>query len=124
MSTDTTAGTDPVTPKIDKAIALKMNDSNIVITNHTATTEDGYYDLTGWNAKSVLLESKNNVPAGTEELTLDAKLNGYYALFMSKGQFEYVYIPSGDLSADLVKTLDITGAVSYTHLTLPTILLV
>ena len=109
LSTDIAAGVSPVTPKIDKAIALKMNGSNIVITNHTATTIDDYYDITGWNAKSVLLESKNNVPAGTEKLTLDAELNGYYVLFMSKGQFEYVYVPSGDLSADLVKTLDITG---------------
>ena len=67
-------------------------------------TEDGY-KLTGWNEGAQLLKSENNA---SSPLTLDAKLNGYYVIFMSKGQYEYVYVPFGELSADKT-TLDIAG---------------
>ena len=72
-------------------------------------TENGYL-LTGWdNGAESTVMSTNLIPSGTTKVTLDAELNGYYALFMSKGQFEYVYVPFGELSADLVKTLDLEG---------------
>ena len=72
-------------------------------------TENGYL-LTGWdNGAESTVMSKNLIPSGTTKVTLDAELNGYYVVFMSKGQFEYVYVPFGELSADLVKTLDLEG---------------
>ena len=67
-------------------------------------TKDGY-KLTGWNEGAELLKSENNA---SSPLTLDAKLNGYYVIFMVNGQFEYVYVPFGELSADKT-TLDISG---------------
>ena len=95
---------------IKAAIVLKNLETNpgssaFYFKDGKAITENGY-EISGWNEGAQLLQSENSA---SSPLTLDAKLNGYYALFMSKGQFEYVYIPSGDLSADLVKTLDITG---------------
>ena len=67
-------------------------------------TADGY-KLTGWNEGAELLKSENNA---SSPLTLDAELNGYYVIFMVNGQFEYVYVPFGELSADKT-TLDVTG---------------
>ena len=65
--------------------------------NKNATTLDNYYLLTGWDNGTELLDSQRNAPA---ELTLDAQLNGYYVVFMANGQFEVVYVPYGELSAD------------------------
>ena len=73
--------------------------------NKNPITDNGYR-ITGWNGGAALIGSELTA---TSPLTLDAELNGYYVLFMSKGQFEYVYVPFGELSADLVKTLDING---------------
>ena len=67
-------------------------------------TAEGY-ELTGWNEGAELLQSENNA---SSPLTLDAKLNGYYVIFMVNGQFEYVYVPFGELSADKT-TLDVSG---------------
>lgn len=76
---------------------------------------DGGYLLSGWNSGAELLTSMNLV-SGTTQVTLDAELNGYYVIFMSKGQFEYVYVPFGKLSADLATTLDIAGANHWAYL--------
>ena len=74
-------------------------------------TKDGY-KLTGWNEGAQLLKSENNA---SSPLTLDAKLNGYYVIFMSKGQYEYVYVPFGELSADKTK-LDIAGVNHWVYI--------
>ena len=74
-------------------------------------TADGY-ELTGWNEGAQLVKSENNA---SSPLTLDAKLNGYYVLFMSKGQYEYVYVPFGELSADKT-TLDIAGVNHWVYI--------
>lgn len=65
--------------------------------NKNAVAQDNYYLLTGWDNGAELLDSARNAPA---ELTLDAQLNGYYVVFMANGQFEVVYVPYGELSAD------------------------
>ncbi|AGN25508.1 hypothetical protein MMINT_00980 [Candidatus Methanomassiliicoccus intestinalis Issoire-Mx1] len=77
--------------------ALALNDSGISEKDKNATTSDNYYLLTGWNNGAELLDSQRNAPA---ELTLDSELNGYYVIFMVNGQFEVVYVPYGELSAD------------------------
>ena len=74
-------------------------------------TAEGY-QLTGWNEGAQLLKSENNA---SSPLTLDAKLNGYYVIFMSKGQSEYVYVPFGELSAEKT-TLDIAGVNHWVYI--------
>ena len=74
-------------------------------------TAEGY-QLTGWNEGAQLLKSENNA---SSPLTLDAKLNGYYVIFMSKGQSEYVYVPFGELKADKT-TLDIAGVNHWVYI--------
>ena len=66
-------------------------------------TENGYL-LKGWNSAE-RLDSTRNAPS---ELTLDSELSGYSIVFMVNGQFEVVYVPYGELSADKTK-LDING---------------
>ena len=75
-------------------------------------TVDGY-KLTGWNEGAQLLKSENNA---SSPLTLDAELNGYYVIFMSKGQSEYVYVPFGELSAEKT-TLDVAGVNHWVYIT-------
>ena len=91
------------TDGIKAAIALK-NGGNLD-NDKNATTSDNYYLLTGWNNGAELLDSARYAP---NELTLDSKLNGYYVVFMSKGQYEIVYVPYGELSAGKC-TLDTSG---------------
>ena len=79
-------------------------DVPILTVDANFVTADGY-KLTGWNEGDALLQSEKEA---SSPLTLDAELNGYYVIFMVNGQFEYVYVPFGDLSADKT-TLDITG---------------
>ncbi|AGN25523.1 hypothetical protein MMINT_01150 [Candidatus Methanomassiliicoccus intestinalis Issoire-Mx1] len=88
----------------------KFDPSNILTGEgyNEILTDDGYL-LSGWNNGAELLNSVNFVPSGTTQITLDAELNGYYVIFMSKGAYELVYVPFGELSADLVKTLDVAG---------------
>ena len=90
-------------------LALEKDESGKVIED---LTEAGY-KLTGWNEGAQLLKSENNA---SSPLTLDAELNGYYVIFMSKGQSEYVYIPFGELSADKT-TLDIAGVNHWVYIT-------
>ena len=85
--------------------ALSLKDDGNLDGDKNATTSDNYYLLTGWNDGAELLDSQRNAPA---ELTLDSRLNGYNVIFMSKGQYEIVYIPYGELSADKC-TLDTSG---------------
>ena len=103
------------------SVALKLDedygDSSAKVPideNGYAKTADGYYLLTGWDG-SELLTSANTVPANTTELTLDTKLNGYYVLFMVNGQYETVYVPYGELSADLTK-LNISDVTRWEYL--------
>ena len=74
-------------------------------------TADGY-KLTSWNEGDVLLQSEKEA---SSPLTLDAELNGYYVIFMVNGQFEYVYVPFGELSADKT-TLDIAGVNHWVYI--------
>ena len=94
--------------EIKAAIVLKdiktSGSTPVYFKDGKAITENGY-EISGWNNGEQLLQSENNA---SSPLTLDAKLNGYYVLFMSKGQSEYVYVPFGELSADLTK-LDVAG---------------
>ena len=85
--------------------ALSLKNDGKLDNDKNATTSDNYYLLTGWNNGAELLDSSRNAPS---ELTLDSKLNGYNVIFMSKGQYEIVYIPYGELSADKC-TLDTSG---------------
>ena len=81
------------------------------IKDKKVTTEG--YELTGWNEGAEPLSSEKEA---SSPLTLDAKLNGYYVIFMSKGQSEYVYVPFGELSADKT-TLDIAGVNHWVYIT-------
>ena len=112
--------TDLANADVKPILMADANDFDIDMILHNGgyeelLTDDGYL-LSGWNDGAELLNSVNFVPSGTTQVTLDAELNGYYVIFMSKGQFEYVYVPFGELSADLATTLDVEGVNHWAYL--------
>ena len=109
-------GDDESQHDIKAAIVLKDlkkagETNSVYFKDGKAITENGY-EISGWNEGAQLLQSENNA---SSPLTLDAELNGYYVLFMSKGQYEYVYVPFGELSADKTK-LDIAGVNHWVYI--------
>ncbi|TQS84210.1 hypothetical protein A3207_09135 [Candidatus Methanomassiliicoccus intestinalis] len=82
----------------NKALNVKLDDNKY-------TTSDGKYKVTGWDS-GIALDDTKTAP-GTD-LTLNSELNGYNVIFMVNGQYEIVYVPYGQLTADKC-TLNVSG---------------